>query len=360
MAERVPDPVSVAERGVSFVIVDPNLRNVVGHYFEYDRAVAEGAAEAGYDSFVLAAHDVDPAIAAQLGARAVFTRDIWGLSGPGSRLRVGIGKLRDNARFGLDLLKALRRIRLPARSVVFAHTFIDRQMLALALLPFLLVFRRGLRFNFLLRYQPFFYMGPVGWLSFRLLERAARFRTIHLTTDSARLADQLGRLTDLPVHVLPIPHVPPAPPAEQARDPARPLTFVSLGNARDEKGIFEILDAIRILHRDGQLDGMRFVLQCNDAAPDVQAAIEQFHAEALPNCELLFDKLETTEYYRRLHEADVGLVPYWRSIYLARTSGVFMEALSAGKAVIATSNTWMMWGALPARKAAMAPVMTSV
>ncbi len=329
------------DRSMLLYIVDPSLKNVAGHYFEYDRAVAEGAREAGYDPVVLGSRDVEPAIAEKLGARKVFTRDVWGLAGPGTRFQVALNMMRDNALFGWELLRAIRRDGLPERSVIFAHTVINRQMLALALLPFLLFRHRTVRFNFLLRYQPEFYMGPVSALSFRLLEWIARYRTIHLTTDSARLADQLGVLTDLPIHVLPIPHVPPAPPAERGRDPDRPTTFVSLGNARDEKGIFEILDAIRILHRNARLDGMRFVLQCNDAAPDVKAAIDAFHAENLPNCELLFDKLTTGEYYRRLHEADVGLVPYWRSIYLARTSGVFMESLSAGKVVIATTDTWM-------------------
>lgn len=325
----------------AFYIVDPNLRNVVGHYFEYDRTVAEGAAENGYETIILANRDVEPAIAARVGAHPVFTRDIWGLAGAGSFLARAIGKLRDNGRFLLDLKGAIRRFGLPRGSVIFAHTFVDRQFLALALLPLLLWFKRDVRYVYLLRYQPDFYRGPVSNLAFRLIERLARRRAIHLTTDSARLSDQLGGLTSCPVHVLPIPHVPPVQPEAAAeRDPGV-TTFVSLGNARDEKGIFEILDAIRILHRRGQLDGLRFVLQCNDAAPDVQAAIDRFVADDIPNCELLFDKLDTNEYYGLLWDSDIVLLPYWRSIYFGRTSGVFMEALSAGKLVIATGDTWM-------------------
>ncbi|MGE0418587.1 MAG: hypothetical protein AB7O80_17435, partial [Acetobacteraceae bacterium] len=86
----------MAGDAASFVIVDPNLRNVVGHYFEYDRTVAEGAAAAGYRTVVLGAHDIEPEIARPLGAQGVFTRDIWGLQGHGSRWRVGFNKLRDN------------------------------------------------------------------------------------------------------------------------------------------------------------------------------------------------------------------------------------------------------------------------
>ncbi len=323
----------------AFYIVDPNLRNVVGHYFEYDRTVAEGAAENGYRTVILANRDVEPAIAARVGAHPVFTRDIWGLAGAGSFLARALGKLRDNGRFLLDLLGAIRRFGLPPNSVIFAHTFVDRQFLGLALLPLLLWFKRDVRYVYLLRYQPDFYRDPLSSLAFRLIEHLSRRRHIHLTTDSARLSDQLGGLTTSPVHVLPIPHVPPVE-ATTRRHPGV-TTFVSLGNARDEKGIFEILRAIRILHENDQLGGLRFVLQCNDAAPDVQAAIDRFAADAIPNCELLFDKLDTDEYYRLLWDSDVVLLPYWRSIYFGRTSGVFMEALSAGKPVIATGDTWM-------------------
>ncbi|MGE0223833.1 MAG: glycosyltransferase [Acetobacteraceae bacterium] len=336
------DPGLTANEGPPLYIVDPNLKNVVGHYFEYDRAVAEGAREQGFRPVILAHRNVDPAIAAKVGAHPTFRDDIWASAGkPGTGLRRTIARVGDNLRFLCDLLRALPAHGLPPDTTIFAHTFIDRQMLGLALLPALLFRKPSIRFVLLLRYQPDFYESAVARLSFRLLEAFSRVWDIRLTTDSARLGEQLECLTSLPVTVLPIPHVPPD--VSQAADPPDPriTRFVSLGNARDEKGMFEILDAIRILHRQGALDGLHFVLQCNDAAPDVAAAIEAFRQEAIPNCDLLFDKLDSADYYRILHQSDFVLLPYWRSIYTARTSGVFMEALSAGRPVIATRDTWM-------------------
>ncbi len=325
-----------------FHIIDPNLRDLVGHYFEYDRAVAEGAAARGYKPIIMAHRAVEPEIARRVGAHAVFTRDIWGLaSRGGSRISRLLDKLRDNARFLLDLRRGLRQFGLTPGSVVFVHTFIDRQILGLALLPLVAGRTMDVRFVFLLRYQPDFYLGPVSALGFRLIACVARFRRIHLTTDSQRLGEQLARLTSRLVHVLPIPHVPPMIPETRDHDSVPPTCFVSLGNARDEKGILEILEAIRILHDRGQSRGLRFILQCNDAAPDIQAAIDAFRARTIPGCDLLSEKLTSDDYYNLLQAADVVLLPYWRSIYFARTSGVFMEALSAGKPVIATSDTWM-------------------
>jgi glycosyltransferase involved in cell wall biosynthesis len=193
----------------------------------------------------------------------------------------------------------------------------------------------------LLRYQPDFYDNPLCARAFRTLERAAAAgRRVRLASDSARLSRELGRLTHLAIEVMPIPHTS-AEAAPPARPPGAPLRFVSLGNARDEKGYVEILDAIRLLRASGELDGLEFVLQSNDATPDVQAAIDAFSLECPANVTLLRESLSPEQYTAQLMAADAVLVPYWREIYRDRTSGVFLESLAAGKVVVATSDTWM-------------------
>ncbi len=322
-------------------IVDPNLKDFVGHYYEYDAAVARGARASGCTPVILGNRQMEPSVAGATQAIAAFSEDIWGTRRPATRLGRLLERLRANLRFGHEL--AQHMVRLPENTVVFAHTFADRQLLGLALLPLRLYRRRSLQYVYLLRYQPAFYMSHEAGVAFRLLEWLAKRRQVRLATDSERLGLQLEQLTSLPIEVLPIPHVPAeaasAPPTSQ--DTARLPCCVSLGNARDEKGIVEIFDAIRLLHAQGLGERYRFILQCNDAMPDIAAAIDAFRAEALPNCELLTERLEPDAYQRLLHAADIVLLPYWRSIYAARTSGVFMEALSAGKPVIATHGTWM-------------------
>ena len=325
----------------NFYIVDPNLQNLVGHYFEYDASVARASQEAGYQAILLAHRRIDPAIAARVGAVPTFEEDIWG-SGSASkdRIRRGLESIKANLVFCAALVSRLYRA--PRGSIVFAHTFIDRQFLGLALLPLLLCWKRSNSYVYLLRYQPSFYATAPARVAFRILEFLAAWCRVRLASDSNRLAIQLEELTSLPIEVLPIPHVPPVlNTGTVARPTARPCRLVSLGNARDEKGIFEILEAIRILHRQGYSDRFHFVLQCNDAAKDVADAIAAFQAERNPNCEFLFETLDSVSYYQHLQSADVVLLPYWRSIYTARTSGVFMEALSAGKPVIVTRDTWM-------------------
>ena len=69
---------------------------------------------------------------------------------------------------------------------------------------------------------------------------------IHLSCDSSRLAYELGTVTTLPIAVYPIPHTSERVDiADGEFAVGRPLHLVSLGNARGEKGICEILRAIR-------------------------------------------------------------------------------------------------------------------
>lgn len=332
-----------AERARAFCIVDPNLKDIVGHYFAYDAAVANGARQAGYQPIVLAHRDVESELAASVGAQPVFSEDIWAGPLPAGRIPRLRARLKANLSFGLTLAARLLKLRLPPHSVVFVHTFIDRQMLGLALLPLLLFWHRSITYVFLLRYQPHFYNSHTGRIALRLMERLAEWWNLRLATDSERLAALYQTQTTLPIEVLPIPHTPAeirANPVSGRRRGDR-CRLVSLGNARDEKGIFEIFAAIRHLHRIGEGGRFEFVVQCNDAAPDVAKAIATMAAENLSECILLHEKLEEEEYQQQLSEADIVLLPYWRSIYQARTSGVFVEALAVGKPVIATRDTWM-------------------
>ena len=60
----------------AFVIVDPSLRDFVGHHHAYDSAVAAAAADAGFAPVVLAHHAAIPAVAEGLGLVPCFRREI--------------------------------------------------------------------------------------------------------------------------------------------------------------------------------------------------------------------------------------------------------------------------------------------
>ncbi len=342
--EQAPAAAAASDARPVCCIVDPSLRDFIGHHFSYDNALAAGAADAGFQPVILAHKDVSATIAGRVHLRPCFRRDMWGSSPlvrylPAQHQAEGTIRLA-NRDFYRDLKAGLRGLALPPRSVLFAHMIFRHQLPGAGALRAGPAAGRPARYHSsaalpagVLR-QPAVLRGvPVAGAGGG--KRPARAARIRQRPAGARA----GRLTTLPIEVMPIPHT--SADAAPRAAPHERMRFVSLGNARDEKGFVEILDAIRMLHADDGLDGMEFVLQSNDAQPDVQAAIDAFAREGLPHVTLLPEALSPERYAAELAAADVVLVPYWRDIYRARTSGVFLEAAAAGKVVITTRDTWM-------------------
>ncbi len=329
-----------------FLIIDPSLKDFAGHHFSYDEAVARGATEAGYRAVTLANRDATDAVADRLVMQRCFRRDMWSshpmASHVPARFRAAFDIAMTNREFLIDLRAGLSHVAAPAGSVLFAPMIFRNQLNAFA--DFVASQEAGgtLEVILLLRYQPAWYDNALSARAFRKLEHAAATgRRVRLASDSARLSAELGALTTLPIEVMPIPHTVSGHEARPSRPADAPLRLVSLGNARDEKGFCEILSAIRLLDAAGEMDGMEFRLQAHDAAPDVQAAIDSFVPVCPPLVTLLCNALSPEDYTQTLLDADVVLVPYWRGIYRARTSGVCLESMAAGKIVVATSGTWM-------------------
>ena len=83
------------------------------------------------------------------------------------------------------------------------------------------------------------------------------------------------------------------------------------------------------------------MLQVNHPHAEIAPAVERFAADPPGNVRLVSEALSSEAYAELLASADIVATPYWRSIYEARTSGVFLEAVAAGKPVVCTAETWM-------------------
>ena len=333
-------------------IVDPSIRDAVGHYGEYARAVAEAGRAAGVAVRVLGHRDMSTELAAALGGQAVFRYDFW------HRFVATpiLGGLLDPPLANLVMWRELRRV-LGAGpgpdGVIFAPTSDHRQLVAWAAWLRSLPAGRRPTVCLLLRYTwrdvgaARSRSSAMGWarLGFAALERLGGGR-VRLLTDSGRLAAEHAMLTTLPVEVVPIPHTgdlkaPGFHPRPRAGHPAR---FVALGDARAEKGFAVLAAAVRRLEADGRLAGIEFVIQSHIASP-VYAGLQAPRAELArigPPAVHLIDGVLSREAYAGLLEgADVVVLPYARRVYYARTSGPFTEALAGGKPVIVTADTWM-------------------
>lgn len=171
-------------------ILDPNLKSIGGHYYEYDKAVAEAAAEC----VILCHRDAD--LPPGLNTMSAYSGDIWGH--PRAWWLPGRCDPLLHRSFYRETMQAIG-LQTLSSDIIFVPTVIGGQLLACAKLAEKLP---AARFVVTLRYQPGFYTHVIARRAFRRMERS---RKVTLSTDTHRLAREFGKLTSLPVEVFPIP-----------------------------------------------------------------------------------------------------------------------------------------------------------
>jgi glycosyltransferase involved in cell wall biosynthesis len=320
-------------------ILDPGLKDFMGHYFEYVRSIAEAAIHRGLTCTVLSHKMAAQFTGLPFDVHPIYSADIWAiLSGADYNAP-------DNLRAVSELFVSqtadvLSETSINEGDIIFLPNVARAHMLGAAALaekygP------AGARLHFLLRYPHPFYDGDIAAGAFRRLESAASVFAVKLCTDSHRLADDLAFLTSLPIAVFPIPHTDHTIRQGEAPVPRSVVHFVGLGNARGEKGLREIFEAVRKSAFEPWADRVCFTLQINDPSPDIVDEISVFRQNPDSRVTLLDHVLNTDEYYGLLETADAVLVPYHHNIYRERTSGVFLEAVTAAKITVCTDDTWM-------------------
>lgn len=162
----------------------------------------------------------------------------------------------------------------------------------------------------------------------RLLQWRFKKRFLPLT-DSELLADYyhhwfLKRPTVLPILYAPL----------QAPPPKAHTKIICswLGAPRPEKGALEIAHLVQL---QGPLSE-RIELEVSGATyfPPVKNQIQISLRKAF---------LTEEEYYHSLHRSDVVLLPYDPEKYRRRTSGVFVEAILAGKIPLVKAGSWLAY-----------------
>jgi len=225
--------------------------------------------------------------------------------------------------------------------VLFMHMITGHNFAMCALLANCIAHRKqGGEIILLFRYPKHFIPNRINnKIACRMLEQAFLKGNVRGATDSSLLAKEYAKFLAVPLIEYPIPHLPSF--EVRQKEAAYPLCCISLGNARAEKGILEIFEAIRILKQKNEAQNFIFKLQVNDPDSESADAVEKFIAEQHDNVELFTDALPPDVYENLLAQADIVLAPYWSDVYAARTSGVFLEAVAAGKPIITTKNSWM-------------------
>ncbi|MFM8273154.1 MAG: glycosyltransferase [Gemmata sp.] len=168
---------------------------------------------------------------------------------------------------------------------------------------------------------------------------------VRFYTDTAELAGDYAALAGFAFDVLPIPFraslIPSDAPAPSASGPLRVLF---LGDLRDEKGFALLPSLVRAMGGDGRV---RFVvpgaLHPEEREPKMLAALAELETYPESQVERPFREgfVPPDDYYRLLASADIVLCPYDATAYRARSSGVFAEAVAAGKPTVVPAGTWM-------------------
>ena len=337
--------------GKRLLVVEEALKDFVGHWYEYVRSVADLNRAAGVEVTVVSHAATTPALRAELGAQPLFPRTLWdGDYRRGSWLARKLGLPRHN---WLVFTAVRRFVRdhgpfdcLFAPTVVLHHIFGWRLLLALdrkRIGRMVLLVR-----NNVAEYRP---GSPTphfgasarlfGWGLRSLAGPIAAGRVV-FATDSARLAEEYRQLCGIAPVVFPSPRVamPVAVPAP--RDPAAPLLFSCLGPARFEKGIDVLQAGIALYLADPANPPARFAIQW--PTPIADGAGRPYPPDpalaATGKVDFIVDQLDSDAYDALVAATDCMVLPYRRSSYFARISGVAVEAVTGGIPVIATADTW--------------------
>jgi glycosyltransferase involved in cell wall biosynthesis len=335
------------------LIVEEALKNHHGHYFTYARRVAEFNQAEGVAVEVAAHADVERDLEWSLPVHPLFATSYWDGSYPihSTPKRQRRELLRANRRAYREL--AAHFARSERYDLVFVPSLIAHQVLAwLAILwrfggrkigSAVLLFRMGAS-------EPHGLPGePIEEWNARFLARCLRlFRPlvwlgrVRFATDSDALARHYHALCGIPFTVLPSPqHSAPSAIAPPARADG-PLRFVSLGPAQFIKGSDVLLDAIRLLRADPPRAALRFAIHWPIPRAVAHGREPLVPDEALAESgwvEYVRRTLSADEYDALLRSSDCVLLPYRVDPYALRTSGVQVEAATAGVPMIVTAGT---------------------
>ncbi len=256
------------------------------------------------------------------------------------------------AAFGRDTRNLFRKVNLQSGDMVFLPTISHRDLLGLLELFRAGQLPAGANWHFLFRRN--LYPGTLEDSpdcgeeiaeirdAFQVFQQKIGDHKVFFYTDSTELTRQYERLGTFSFHTLPIPHTYSAPDAAAG---AGPLRVTYLGDARREKGYHLLPRIVGDLRQEGLAGKLQFVFQSNYNIPrgEPEAVVARGQLESFPGSmvHLRKEPLPTEDYKTLLLSSDITILPYDRTNYGARSSGVLVESLAAGIPVIVPAGTWL-------------------
>jgi glycosyltransferase involved in cell wall biosynthesis len=318
-----------------FVLLDPTLRNEVGHHYHYAQHVLSGARRLGFQTVAAINRSFDVSVSEADEVYPVYWYDFWGRDTSSRDLRP-MGN-HASKYFLKQTKQVFDALSLNSGDEVFVPNISDSDLAALIDGYEKGLFQRGPRWHLFLRHDLPDENG-IRIRSMRAIHLAMGPEQVRFYSDTEALAEQHRSATGLPVTVLPIP-VSAEPRVPIIRQWSNPLIIAYLGDARVEKGFHHLPELVRLC-RDGISSGrLLFEIQIAGSGYDPQceaASIELKKLQLNGGIRLRPEKLTTEEYLDLLGRADVLISLYDGQAYRRRSSNVVIEGICEGKGLLLT------------------------
>ena len=375
-----------------FALVDHSLTSALGHNLIYARRVLAAAASEGFETLAgVGRRGADQDIGAPSFAR--FSQDVWRnnpaegrlwhaaallrrapvtrpqraagataalpvpqAGGPGAQsnrlerlarallsdVEAIVEERRSVRRFAQELGGFLADADLQAGDVVYMPTVLAAELRALDGLLARSEPARRLRWRLMLRYAP--KARSVRAALARAAGRLNRRRDadVRFFSDTERLCAGYERLCKTPFRLLPVPVD--APPLLKEK-PTGVFVVGYLGDSRDEKGFDLLPEVIAEVRRKRPDRSVRFLIQLNlntlEGDPGARTAMDALITSQGEDVELVQGPLSPEDYTALLRRTDIVLLPYRPHAYAERSSGILMEAITAGLPTVVTRGAWL-------------------
>ena len=150
----------------------------------------------------------------------------------------------------------------------------------------------------------------------------------YVLTDNKKLNNIFKKTYAFKSKVLPIPHILRIN-TNQTKKNKKKFSLWIPGPFRPDKGITNTISIINMISNDE-----KFSIKVNPG-------FKKFFLKKIQNIEFTHTNLNQHRYSTMLAHSDAILIPYDHKSYRYRTSGIFLESISAKKITLVSADTWM-------------------
>lgn len=178
--------------------------------------------------------------------------------------------------------------------------------------------------------------------AFKLINQSHLQNKIMIYADTLELVNEFKLLGATDIKLAPIPSTLEDKKnqlSRSVRNHSKSIVVSFLGQPRDEKG-FSILPQISILlEKYIRINKIEFKVQASHAKGKLlEKNLELLRTSGVV---IISEELNQDEYFNLVQETDIALLPYTGYSYRNQSAGVFADAISLGKIVVTSPNTWM-------------------